>query len=86
MTTSPHVLTPHEAPGDVVETLEQLLDGARGGHVVGLALSVVLRRRRYMTIVSGECHRDPTYARGTVAVLDDELSAMISARAQESTQ
>lgn len=71
---------------DVVHTLEQLLVGAQHGQVVGLAFGAMLRHRRYITAASGECHRDPTYTRGMLKALDDEMAALVQHCACNSTR
>lgn len=62
---------------DTVEALQQLLDGAHKGEVIGLAMVVMLKRRRYIVDCSGEACRSPTFARGAVQALDDELRSRI---------
>lgn len=70
---------------DTVEALEQLLEAARGGDIVGMAFAIALRERRFITDATGTCYADPTRARGLVATLDDELSQMIRTRADDTT-
>lgn len=71
---------------DVIDTLAQLLQGARDGQIIGLALGAALPRRRYITATAGECHRDPTYTRGIVRALDDELARLVQTRAMFTTR
>lgn len=71
---------------DVVDTLAQLLQGARDGQIVGLAVGAALPRRRYIVATAGECYRDPTYTRGIVRALDDELARLVQARALFTTR
>lgn len=59
---------------DTIECLEQLLREARRGQVIGLAYAAMLKRREYIVNTAGEAHRNPTFARGMVAALDDQLS------------
>lgn len=61
---------------DTIECLERLLQEARSGRVVGVAYAAIFKRRNFMVHACGEAHRSPVYARGVVAVLDDELSRM----------
>jgi hypothetical protein len=70
----PFTLIPDVISTDTVECLEQLLDGARRGEVVGLAFAAMLRRRAYIVNTAGEAHRNPSFSRGMVAALDDQLS------------
>ncbi len=58
---------------DTVTALEQLLDGARRGEVIGIAFAAMLRQRAYITNVAGEAYRNPTFARGMVGALEDSL-------------
>ncbi len=62
---------------DVVHSLEQLLQGAKAGDITGLAFAATLRGGRYVTDAAGECYDRPTYARGAIATLSDELSELI---------
>lgn len=59
---------------DTVEALEQLLDGARKGEVIGIAFAAMLKRRVYITNVAGEAYRNPTFCRGMVGALADSLA------------
>ena len=74
-------LLPDTISRDVVEAFEQLADGARKGHIVGAIFGVVMKGRRYHVNVAGSLVRDPTYARGICAALDDELMGMVHGRA-----
>lgn len=70
---------------DTVEALEQLLEAAREGQIVGLAFGAMLRRKRYLVNCAGEACRDPTTARGMICALDDELSVLVQSRADSNT-
>lgn len=70
---------------DTVEALEQLLEAARQGQVIGLAFGAMLKERRYLVNCAGEACGDPTTARGIIHALDDELAAMINAAADSDT-
>lgn len=58
---------------DTVECLEDLLDEARRGELIGLAFAAMYRRRRYFVETAGEAYRNPTFARGMVDALHDLL-------------
>lgn len=73
----PYILAPDTLSHDTVECLEQLLEHARHGRVVGLAFAAMLKRRSYVVNTAGEAHRNPTWTRGMVAALDDQLSTRI---------
>ena len=71
----------HSVSRETVNTLEQLLEGARAGEVVGLAFCAVLKGPRYIVDLTGEARRNPTFARGMVCALDDELQSRVHERA-----
>ena len=73
----PYVLVPDSVSHDIVQCLEELLHQARKGELIGLAYAGMIKRRGYITNSAGEAHRNPTFARGMVAALDDELSTRI---------
>ena len=71
---------------DVVEALEALLTGAKSGAITGIAFVATLKRMRYITDTAGVCYKNPTYTRGMVTVLADELGAMIHGRDADETR
>jgi hypothetical protein len=71
---------------DLVEALEQLLHGAKSGDVTGIAFGAVLKRQRYITNVAGLCFTNPTFTRGVICCLDDELQGMINGRDPNETR
>lgn len=70
---------------DMLQTCAQLLDAAKEGQITGLAFACTLKGKRYFVNVSGSLARDPTFARGVVAALDDELSRMVQGKADADT-
>lgn len=70
---------------DLLQACEQLLEAARAGEIVGMAFGVALKGRRYIVNVAGTLARDPTFARGVVAALDDELMGMVQGKADADT-
>jgi hypothetical protein len=54
---------------DTIQTLEELLEKAKNGAIIGLAYVVMNKKRSYNVDSAGELHRNPTYALGTVIVL-----------------
>jgi hypothetical protein len=62
---------------ETVELLEQLLDEARRGQIIGFAFVAMRKRREFIGDTAGEAHRNPTFARGMVAALDDHLSDLV---------
>lgn len=73
----PFILVPDTISNDTVESLEQLLSAARRGEVIGVAFAAMLKKRGYIVNTSGEAFRNPTFTRGMVAALDDQLSGRI---------
>lgn len=71
------ILIPDTVSTDTVECLELLLRRARLGEVTGLAYCAMLKRRAYIVNTAGTAHESPTFARGMVAALDDQLSQRI---------
>lgn len=58
---------------DTVEALEQLLDEARRGRLIGVTYVAMYKRREFVTNATGEAHRNPVFARGMISFLDDHL-------------
>jgi hypothetical protein len=73
----PFILVPDSVSHDTIECLEMLLAQARLGQVIGIAYAAMLRKRAYITNTAGEAHRNPTFSRGMVATLDDQLAAKV---------
>lgn len=73
----PFVLIPDNVSHDTVECTRTLYEQAQRGELIGLAYVGVLRRRGYIVNSAGEAHRNPTFARGMVAALDDELAGRV---------
>jgi hypothetical protein len=67
-------LIPDSLSHDTVECLQQLLDQAKQGQLVGIAFAGVIKRRGYIVDAAGEAHTNPTFARGMIAALDDRLA------------
>ena len=78
----PFRLIPDTLSTDTAEALAQLLDLARRGELIGVAFAGMLKQRRYFVNTAGEAHRNPTFARGIVAALDDSLSNRIHHRGE----
>ena len=83
MATRPYELVPDRISHDVVEALRTLLALAEKGQMTGIAFGATLKGRRYFTNAAGELYRDPTFARGVVASLDDELGHLVHERASD---
>lgn len=70
----PPTLIPDAISKRTVECLETLLEQALSGELIGVAFGAILRGNNYIVNTAGEAYRNPTYARGVVAALDDQLS------------
>jgi hypothetical protein len=73
----PFILVPDTVSTDTVECLELLLRRARRGEVIGLAYCAMLKKRAYIVNATGTAYDSPTFARGMVAALDDQLGQRI---------
>lgn len=72
---SPFTLAPDSISHDTRACLAQLHEQA--DDVIGIAYAVMYKGRNYIVNTAGEMHRNPTFARGAVAALDDELRRMV---------
>ena len=59
---------------ETVQALEELLEKARRGEVVGVAVAAMYRKREFTVNTCGDMHRNPTFCRGAVAALADQIS------------
>lgn len=71
----PFILVPDTVSHDSRECLLQL--HTKSADVMGIAYAVMFRGRKFIVNTAGELHRNPVFARGLVAILDDELSQMV---------
>lgn len=69
----PFRLVPDTISTNTEEALAQLLELAQRGELIGVAFAGMLKQRRYFVNTAGEAYRNPTFARGCVSALDDEL-------------
>jgi hypothetical protein len=70
-------LVPDTVSTDTVECLDELLAMARAGEVIGIAYVAMLKRRKYIANTAGEAHRNPTFSRGMIQALDDQLGRRV---------
>lgn len=73
----PFVLVADSVSTDTISCLETLLRHARKGEVIGVAYAAMLKKRAFIVNTAGEAHRNPTFSRGMVAALDDQLAQRI---------
>lgn len=78
--TPPFCLVQNTLSHDTIECLTQLLRHAKRGQLLGVAYTALYKGRRCVVDVAGECYRNPTFTRGLVAALDDELSSLVRGR------
>lgn len=71
--------------GDTLACAGHLLEGLESGEVTGAVIAILYRRKRYSIHVCGEAHDAPTYARGIVGAIEDELRDLIQERGQSNT-
>lgn len=82
----PYQLVRDHISRDVVTALETLLAYAKRGELNGLAFVATFRKMRYITNVAGLCARNPTFTRGCLGALDDELAFLVHQRDPEDTR
>lgn len=70
---------------DGMEAAAIIKNGFESGSIVGIVFGLQLPGRRYIVNVAGECVTDPTFARGIVGALEDELRDLIQGKAQADT-
>jgi hypothetical protein len=63
---------------DTVEVLQELLKQAKDNQVIGIAFAAMYRGRQFVVNTTGEARRSPTFTRGMLLALDDELSEAVS--------
>lgn len=73
----PFVLVADTLSNDTIECLEQLLQHAKSGEVIGIAYTCMLKKRGYIVNSAGEAFRNPTFARGMIRALDDQLAGRV---------
>jgi hypothetical protein len=68
------VRTEERVSADTVNCLRTLLERAEAGEVIGVAYAAMYRQREYRVHTCGEMEKNPTFARGAVAALEDKVS------------
>lgn len=77
MTKPPFILVPDIVSTDTVECLDLLLRRAKKGEVIGVAFCAMLKKRAFIVNAAGSAYDSPTFARGMLAALDDQLALRI---------
>lgn len=70
-------LVPAGVSDETVKAIEYLLQEARAGRYVGLAWVAMRAGYLYDVDIAGETRRAPTFTRGMLRVLDDELAQIV---------
>lgn len=73
----PFTLVGDTVSTDTIEALEQILEAARSGEVIGIAFGVMLKSRRFYVNTAGEAHRNPGFSLQMARMLDDQLVARV---------
>lgn len=63
---------------DTVEALGTLHEQAKRGELIGIAFAAMYSEGGYAVNAAGEAHRSPTFARGMIRALDDELIIVLN--------
>lgn len=82
----PYRLIADNISRDTIEALETLLNLAKRGEVTGIAFACTLKKMRFITNVAGNCYTNPTFARGMVAFLSDQLAGLAHGRDTDQTR
>lgn len=70
---------------DLAEAFKQIAVGVDRGIITGAIFGLALKGRKYHVNVAGTLARDPTFARGICAAIDDELQGMVQGKADTDT-
>ena len=66
---------------DTIQALEELLDDARRGSITGMVFAAMRPGGSdYIIGTTGEARHRPTYARGMIAAVDDDLREALKQR------
>lgn len=71
-------LVPQAPCHDTIEVLSLLLEEARAGTIIGVAMVAMHKQRCYEFALTGEAARSPTFALGTITVLQGDLVKRIA--------
>lgn len=70
---SPFRLVTTAVSPDTILALEELLESAKSGKLLGIAFVAMYHSREYSADATGEAKRNPTFTRGMLRALDDRL-------------
>lgn len=75
-----YIVTP-EPSEETIRALEELLHDARHGYISGLVFAAMRPGAHdYIIGTTGEARRRPTYARGMIQAVDDDLRDVLKQR------
>lgn len=60
---------------DAVEALQELLDHAKSGQLIGVLFAAQFKRNRFIVNAAGELRKEAVLARGMIAALDDYMAS-----------
>lgn len=72
--------------GDTLDALQELVEDARAGLYTGFVIGLLRPRLRYSVHCVGEACERPSWSRGILKALDDDLSRLIQQRSSEETR
>ena len=71
---------------ETISTLKKLLAMAQSGRCVGFCYSACLPNNNYQVGTTGRFAESPTYARGAIAAIEDELREMVHGQANRAPE
>lgn len=72
----PFRLVPDMLSVDTAACTRELADDAAKGKLIGIGFVAMYKDRTWISNVAGECERNPTWTRGMIAKLDDQLAEL----------
>ena len=69
---------------ETIDALERLLQIARRGEITGLAFAAITKTMSHITDVLGTCRTNPSFTRGAVAFLSDEIAGLVHSQDRDS--
>ena len=72
----PYAIHVHTVSESTRECIREVMRAVSAGECIGIAMAPLYRNKRYDLIICGEAARSPTFARGMVAALGDDLAKL----------
>lgn len=73
-------LVPALVCAETIATLTTILQQAKAGEIIGVALVVLHPGHDYSVYLAGQTREVPTLTRGTIQALDDQLAAIAGSK------